>query len=268
MAVQTPIQALAGLGVETVAAIGRHLDRAFRAMVRGGERAEGARFLRLITGEPHPFGNFAVLSAPADIETAREAIEPLVAKAAPAAVIFPDLTVPPDVDAYLGRQGFAPHGPLPAMGVDIPSLKPTGLPPGYELVRVGDGRDGEEWVQQFASGYDLPLGVAHCFSPVALRASTSPESRLQFFAVRKNGTIVGTSLCYLDAGLAGIYCVSTIHSERGKGLGAHATAEPLRLAAKLGYGVGVLQSSEAGHGVYRNLGFIDFGGIPLYVRIP
>jgi hypothetical protein len=268
MAVQTPIQALAELGAETGAAIGRHLDRAFRAMVSGREKAEGPRFLRLITGEPHPFGNFAVLSAPPDIETAREAVGPLVAKAAPAAVIFPDPTVPPDVDAYLRQQGFAPHGALPAMGVDIASLKPTGLPPGYELVRVGDGHDGEEWVRQFADGYELPLGVAECFSPVAVRASTSPESALQFFAVRKNGTIVCTSLCYLDAGLAGIYCVSTIPGERRKGLGAHATAEPLRLAARLGYGVGVLQSSEAGHGVYRNLGFTDFGGIPLYVRIP
>ena len=52
------------------------------------------------------------------------------------------------------------------------------------------------------------------------------------------------------------------------GLGEHATAEPLRLAAKLGYGVGVLQSSEAGYPVYRKLGFTDCGGVPLFVRMP
>ena len=268
MITRTYVPALAALGTATGNAIGRHLDRTFRAMVRSGHRTEDPRFLRLLTGEPHPFGNFAVLSAPVDVDTTREVVDPLVTSGAPAAVIFPDMDVPAAVNAYLTGQGFASHGAMPAMGVDIASLKPTVLPDGYELVRVGDGRDGEEWVRQFATGYELPLGVAKCFSPVALHAGTSPESAMQFFAVRRNGTTVCTSLCYLDEGLAGIYCVSTIPEERRKGLGAHATAEPLRLAARIGYRVGILQSSEAGHGVYRSLGFADFGGIPLYVRMP
>jgi hypothetical protein len=252
----------------TAAAIGRHMDRAFRAMVRGGPHAEDRRFLRLLTGEPHPFGNLALLSAPVDLDATRDAVEPLVAADLPAAVIFPDLEVPAGVDAYLTARGFGAHDPMPAMGVDIDRVQLTALPDGYELVRVGDGPDGVEWTRQFAAGYELPLGVAQCFSPDALHADTSPESALQFFAVRRNGTIVATSACYLDGGLAGIYCVSTIPEERRKGLGAHATAEPLRLAARLGYRVGILQSSDAGHGVYLGLGFADFGGIPLYVRIP
>jgi hypothetical protein len=264
----TPISAFAALGAAPGAAIGRHMDRAFRAMVRSAHRAEGLRFLRLFTGEPHPFGNFALLSAPVDVGATREAVGPLVAGGVPAAVIFPDVDVPADVDAYLTGQGFISHDALPAMGVDIARLKPTALPEGYELVRIGADHDGEAWVRQFAEGYELPLGVARCFSPVALHASTSADSAMQFFAIRRKGTIVCTSACYLDEGLAGIYCVSTIPEERRKGLGAHATAEPLRLAARLGYRVGILQSSEAGHGVYRDLGFADFGGVPLYVRLP
>jgi hypothetical protein len=236
-------------------------------MIRSEHCAERPRFLRLITGEPHPFGNFAVLSAPVDLETTREAVEPLAASGAPAAVLFPGLEVPPNLDAYLTGQGFASHA-MPAMGADIATLKATALPDGYELVRVGDGPDAEEWVRQFAVGYELPPGVARCFSPVAVQASTSPESAMQFFAIRRNGATVCTSVCYLEDGLAGIYCVSTVPEERRKGLGAHATAEPLRLAARLGYRVGILQSSEAGHGVYKGLGFADFGGVPLYVRIP
>jgi hypothetical protein len=203
-----------------------------------------------------------------DVEAVREAVAPLVAQSFSAAVLFPDHDVPAEVDAYLTGQGFMAHGVLPAMGVDIASLKPTELPEGYDLVRVSDGSDGEEWVRQFAVGYELPLGVAQCFAPVALHASASPAAAMQFFAIRRNGSIVCTSVCYLDQGLAGVYCVSTIPEERRKGLGAHATAEPLRRAAGLGYRVGVLQSSEAGHDMYRSLGFADFGGVPLYVRIP
>jgi hypothetical protein len=268
MAAHAHVPALAALGAAAGPTIGRHLDRAFRAMVCNGDRAEGRRFFRLLTDEPHPFGNFALVSAPVDLDSTRDVVDPLAARNAPAAVLFPDMDVPADVDAYLTGRGFTRHSAMPAMGADIASLKPTVLSDGYELVRIGDGDDGEEWVRQFAVGYELPLGVAQCFSPVALHADTSPESTLQFFAIRRNGTIVCTSACYLDEGLAGIYCVSTIPEERRKGLGAHATAEPLRFAARMGYRVGILQSSEAGHDLYRSLGFADFGGVPLYVRIP
>jgi ribosomal protein S18 acetylase RimI-like enzyme len=244
------------------------MDLAFRAMVRGVPHDARPKFLRLLTGEPHPFGNFAVLSASADVDATREAVEPIVARKVPAAVIVSGIDVPTDIDAYLTGKGFALHGALPAMGVDIESLKPTKLPDGYEFVRVGGGADGAEWERQFAIGYELPIGVAQCFSPVAFGADTSPDSSLQFFAVLRRGTIVCTSVCSLHDGLAGIYCVSTIPEERQKGLGGHATAEPLRLAARAGYQVGVLQSSEAGHSLYRSLGFADFGGVPLYVSIP
>jgi hypothetical protein len=265
MASEARVPALAALGPAAGAAIGRHMDAAFHALVRDGHCAEGPRFLRLLTGEPHPLGNFAVVSAPVDLDATRAVVEPLVAASTPAAVFFPDLDVPASVHAYLTEQEFSPHS-VPAMGVDIANLTLTSLPDGYELVRVGARDEGEEWVQQFAVGYEVPLGVARCFLPAVQQAAAS-ESALQFFGIRRNGTIVCTSACYLDGGLAGIYCVATIPEERRKGLGAHATAEPLRHAARMGYRVGVLQSSEAGHDVYKSLGFADLGGVPLYVRI-
>lgn len=268
MASSAPYSSLAAMGPAVGLAIGRHLDAAFRDIARGRNVDNEAAFLRLISGEPHPLGNFAVLSAPVELASARAAVEPLAAAPVPSAVLFPEMEVPPDVAAYLVERGYAAHGELPAMGVDIARLKSTALPAGYEFVRIGSGADGEEWVRQFAIGYELPLGVAQYFSPVSVGADIKADSPMQFFAIRRNGVIVSTSVCCLKNGLAGIYCVSTIPEERRKGLGEHATAEPLRLAAKLGYGVGVLQSSEAGYAVYRKLGFADFGGVPIYVRMP
>jgi hypothetical protein len=186
----------------------------------------------------------------------------------PSAVLFPGMEVPPDIAGYLVDRGYVVRGALPAMGVDIGRLKATSLPEGYEFGRVGSGADGEEWVRQFAAGYELPLGVAQYFSPVAAGADTADDSPMQFFAIRRNGVIVCTSVCLLKDGLAGIYCVSTVPVERRKGLGEHATAEPLRLSAARGYGVGVLQSSDAGYPVYRKLGFADFGGVPIFIRTP
>ena len=106
------------------------------------------------------------------------------------------------------------------------------------------------------------------FSPNAVHATTSADAPIQYFAIRKGAKLVCTSLMYFEDGVAGIYCVATIPDERGKGLGAHATAEPLRLVRDLGDRVGVLQSSAAGHSVYKKLGFTDVGVVPLYVRMP
>jgi GNAT superfamily N-acetyltransferase len=106
------------------------------------------------------------------------------------------------------------------------------------------------------------------FSPEAVGADMAPDAQVHFYAIRRNGQFVATSLLFLADGLAGIYCVATLPEERGKGLGAHATAEALRVARRLGYRVGVLQSSTEGHPVYIRLGFEDFGGVPMFVRMP
>lgn len=94
------------------------------------------------------------------------------------------------------------------------------------------------------------------------------DAQTQFFGIRHEGRLVATSLLFLAGGVAGIYSVATLPEERGKGLGAHVTAEPLRVAHALGYGVGVLQSTASGHPVYRRLGFEQVGSVPLFVRLP
>jgi predicted GNAT family acetyltransferase len=154
------------------------------------------------------------------------------------------------------------------MAVDIGRLAGTALPPGYGFARIGTGSEGAAWADTLAVGYGLPHGLARRFSPECLDADMAPDAEVQFFAVVRDGRTVATSLLFLADGLAGIYCVATLAEERGKGLAAHATAEPLRAAARQGYRVGILQSSTAGHSVYLGLGFEDVGGVPLFVRMP
>ena len=104
-------------------------------------------------------------------------------------------------------------------------------------------------------------------SPEVLEVNPARDAKTQFFGVRRDGRLVATSMLYLANGLAGIYCVATMPEERGKGLGAHVTAEALRAAHRIGYRVGVLQSSEEGHSVYLGLGFADLGSVPMFIRM-
>lgn len=264
------ISSLSDAGSALGPAIGRHFESTFRCLVGQKGVTSEPRFFRMISGEAHPLGNLAVFPEPVEFSIVRTAVEPLTRLDVPSAVIFSG-TNPPgsEVAACLSELGYGNQSAIPAMGVDIVRLKSTSLPSGYELVRVGSGPESDEWVHLLAAGYGLPVGLARYFSPAAFGAEPNRvDAPLQFFAIRHAEAMVATSMCYLKDGLAGIYSVSTIPSERRKGLGEHATAEPLRLAAQLGYRVGILQSSEAGYGVYKKLGFLDFGGLPIFVRVP
>ncbi len=258
---------IAAIGKDVASVAAGRIDRTFRYVLRGPKVVAERRFVRLLTGEPHPFGNVAIVSDPADLEGTEAAIEPLLHCGAPAAVLFPGPVAGAVVDR-LKETGFESHEPMPAMVVDIDSLSRTALPSGQSFARVGRGPEGEEWADVFSVGYEIPRGVGEVFSPNVVCATTAAGAAIQYFAVRKGGRMVCTSLVYLADGVAGIYCVATIPEERGKGLGAHATAEPLRLVRELGYGVGVLQSSAVGHALYRKLGFADVGEVLLYVKMP
>lgn len=243
-----------------------HLELIFRACANGSAFTCTPQFVRCKTGEAHPLGNLAIFTADPASALVQEAAAPLAGGAFPSALLFPQ-GVGPEVVASIGALGFGDAGVMPAMAVDLASLASTALPAGYEFVRVGPG-DYDAWTDALAVGYPLPVGVARLFSPAAVGAEAAADASLQFFAVKRAGKTVATSLLFLADGLSGIYCVATLTEERGKGLGAHATAEALRAAQRVGYRVGVLQSSPDGHNVYRKLGFKDLGGVPMFVRMP
>jgi predicted acetyltransferase len=52
---------------------------------------------------------------------------------------------------------------------------------------------------------------------------------------------------------------------RGQGIGAAITLAPLLDARAIGYRIGILQASSLGYGVYRRLGFQDFGKLSVYL---
>lgn len=259
-------QSTSELGDRMGYAIARHMEQTFRgAFTRECVVAE-ERFIRLLTLEPHPLGNFAFVNEASDLEGVRVAEGPL--QTAPVSTMLFKSAPSPEVHEFLIGQGYAGPSSTPAMAVDLDRLAATTLPLGYEFVRLGAGSDGEAWVDVLTVAFKLPRRIAEICSPLTFPLDGAPDARLQCFAVLKGGQTVATSLMFFSDGLAGIYNVATLPEERGKGLGAHITAEPLRRAQALGYRVGILQASPAGLPVYRRLGFSEFGSIPTYARKP
>jgi GNAT superfamily N-acetyltransferase len=243
------------------------LDTAYRSFTNIAGSVHDKHFLRIVTGEAHPIGNVAVVCDGEDTTVTTAAVGPLLGAPFPSLVLYPH-GVSAAVAASLASDGYQDQGAMPAMAADIDALAPTALPAGYEWRRIGAGDNLRAWTMALAEGYGLPLTLARLFSPETLGADAAPDAPMQFYAVLRDGQPVSTSLLFLADGLAGIYSVSTLIEERGKGLGAHATAAALRAARALGYHVGVLQSSTAGHSVYLKLGFRDVSFIPMFLRLP
>jgi ribosomal protein S18 acetylase RimI-like enzyme len=74
-------------------------------------------------------------------------------------------------------------------------------------------------------------------------------------------------MLFLGGGAAGLYHLGTVAEARGRGVGAAITLAPLRDARALGYRIGTLQSTPMGYGLYRRVGFVDYGTRGMY-RLP
>ncbi len=244
----------------------RQFDLAFRQIMRGQGAVETESYLRLITGAQHSLGNMAIISDPNCEEITDSAVSPLLDLAVPVMAIYTE-GVSDVLAQKLLQQGFQ-LAAMPAMAIEIDRLPPTVLPFGYTWTRIDAGKDSAEWAMVLAAGYPLPPELARMFSPHCIGVDMAADARMQFFGIWHQGRLAATSMLYLADGFAGVYCVATLPQERRKGLGSFVTAEALRVAYKMGYRIGVLQSSDDGHCVYLKLGFVDLFSVPMFIRLP
>ena len=257
------VSTLAELGERARYTAAFNLEECFRFLFPGTTATIAPGYLTLVTGEPHPFGNFGLVSNSSDFASARIVADTLATVQAPTLVGFHDEPTP-EISELLKASGFADPESMPVMAVEIDNLPATRLSGGYEF-RAAGRQDAETWTQAIVDAFGLPTSIAEMLSPHRMPPNNDVE-QAQFFGVFRDGQAVATTGLYLNGKIAGIYSVGTIPEARGKGIGAHATAETFRFAQKLGYKVGVLQSSQAGYPVYKRLGFQDLGSVPLFFR--
>jgi GNAT superfamily N-acetyltransferase len=181
----------------------------------------------------------------------------------------PDADPAPWMDA-LQAHGFTPDDDPPGMAVVMDELRapgcPLGVPAQVQVVPVADAETLRVWCQVFGSGYELPPEMAGQFADLIMAMGL--QGGLQHYLAYQNGIPVAASSLWLAAGVAGIYNVATIPEARRQGIGAAVTIAPLQAARALGYRAGVLQSSQAGFGVYQQLGFRHVCAMDHYVWTP
>jgi GNAT superfamily N-acetyltransferase len=232
----------------------------------GGEVRDDGRVRWAIGNSPIDYFNCVIYADLAGKEADREitaSIERMQAHDVPGSWHVGPSMRPTDLGECLVAHGFEYGGDDIGMAMDLSALpEETPLPPDLVIERVRDEAHLAEWTATFGSGFGLrPTGV-RWFGEVLRRLGLGGAWR--YYLGRSVGEPVATSASFFAAGVAGVYCVSTIESARRRGIGAAMTLAALREARDLGFTVGVLGSSEMGYPVYRKLGFEEYCRIGLY----
>ena len=145
--------------------------------------------------------------------------------------------------------GFTNEERLPGMVVRPDELREPPVEIDISLLAEDDL---DTAVEILATSFQAPPELFDRFA-VVLRAL--PEA--SWYVGRVGGAIVSTALGVTLEGATGVFNVATPPEHRRRGYGAALTARAVRDGFDAGAAFGYLQSSAAGHRVYRALGFRD-----------
>jgi hypothetical protein len=246
-------------GEELLVALGR---------AAGAEERDDGRVRWVIGDIPIDYHNGVVHAdlAPDEADGAiLESLERFRAHGAPGSWHVGPSMRPADIGERLVAHGFDYGGDDIGMAVDLAALpEEVPVPEDLEIERVRDEESLGAWQDTLARGFGEGPVEAEWVGEMYRRIGLGADVPWRHYLGRLGGTPVATSTLFEGAGVAGIYFVSTVEEARRRGIGGAITLAPLREAREMGYGVGVLGSSEMGYPVYRRLGFQEYCRIGLY----
>ena len=223
------------------------------------------------TGIPHPQFNGVVRTqlATGDVDTRiDDVISHFESRGLPMVWLSGPLTRPADLGERLEAHGLRHAGESIGMSVRLETLDGS-LLRAQEIVikRVRDDETLRSYLHAFTLGSDFPVVVAEGLFDLFSTLGFEENLPWRHYAGFKDGEPVASASIFLGREAAGVFDVATVSSARGQGIGTAMTLRALLDARDAGHRLGVLTSSTMGLGVYKRLGFEEFGRIGRYVWV-
>lgn len=173
--------------------------------------------------------------------------------------------VPWDLGRRLANAGLTASETELAMEARLSALRAAeAAPEGLEIRRVATRRGLLDYANVEAANWWPPDEAVVRFYELAAPLLLSLDSPIRLYVGYVGTEAVAASELTVGGGVAGLYGISTLAEHRRRGYGTALTLRPLLEARGEGLELAVLQASAAGAGVYRRLGFEEFGGITEY----
>ena len=237
------------------------------------EYEEKDEFIKFYSGIPFPMAN-GVLNTNIPSEIAEEKINEIVSffeeRKMPFVWFTGPSSHPHNLKELLINSKLISVVNDPGMAYNLNDLtNNTESIPNLKIVEVENTEIAKLWTDVCLTVAEWPKKLVFDFMVnVLVSTCLNVNSPHKAFVAYFNGIPVGTSYVFYGAGVAGIYNVFTLKEARNKGIGTAVSVEPLHQAKKLGYEVAILQSSEMGLNMYKNIGFKEYCKLEVFMWSP
>lgn len=150
-----------------------------------------------------------------------------------------------------------------AMALPLSELVVPGASCELVIERVRSAAQLQDFAVVNAANWSPPDAQVVEFYRRAAPALLAADSPLRFYVGYLDGEPVATAEATVGE-VVGLYNICTLAAQRGRGFGSALTLQPLLDARAEGMAAAILQASADGVGLYRRLGFRDYGLITEY----
>lgn len=225
-------------------------------------RVEDDRIYTITSVRSPIFNN--ILRATFDPERAEESIDqtllPFRERNVPAYWWVGRSSRPGDLGSRLTAYGLTTAFIALAMAADLQRLpEDISSPAGLVVEEVTHSREFDQWLKFASAGMDLPPAAIGPWTELQSAVGFGPSNPMRHFLALLGGEPAAAASLFTGSGIAGMANLVTRKEYRRKGIGSSLTVMLLKAARSSGFRVGALHATAEAAGMYRRLGFREYG---------